>query len=133
MTNLINDWYLYICILCVVVAVVATCERFTKLPKEEQIENIKHWLVWLCIEAERELQTGTGQAKLKRVYSVVCTTFTWVVKLITFEEFSKYTDDALLEAKTMIVNSPKLAEWIYGDNFKEQVAKIKEQIFNANK
>lgn len=133
MNWLIDNFYLIVAMVAVVITVAVFCERFTKLPKEEQIENIKHWLVWLCIEAEKELQTGTGQAKLKRVYSVVCTTFTWVVKLITFEEFSKYTDDALLEAKTMIVNSPKLAEWIYGDNFKEQVAKIKEQIFNANK
>ena len=64
---IIENWFLVIALAAVLgVSVWAVC-RFIGLPTEKQKKKIKEWLIWACIEAERELQSGTGQLKLRDV------------------------------------------------------------------
>lgn len=69
--------------------------RFTKLDEEKKIANIKQWLKYAVVEAERILGGGTGQLKLRYVYDLAVKQFPWLVTLVTFEIFSGWVDEAL--------------------------------------
>lgn len=107
--------------------------QFFLLPTDKQKEKVKEWLVWACIEAEKALQTGTGQAKLRKVYDafIAVRAFSWIAKIISFDTFSAYVAEALVEAKKMIINSRSLAEYVYGEFAEDEVKKLREQIGDA--
>lgn len=115
-----------------VLIAVLVVDSFFCLPTEKQVEKIKEWLIWACIEAERALQSGTGQLKLRQVYDMFCAVpaFTWVAKIISFELFSEWVSDALATAKEMMINNKALAEYVYGEYTDAEVKKIKEQLEN---
>ena len=69
---------------------------FVKLPLQTKIKNLKEWLKWAVVEAEKALGSGTGQLKLRMVYDMAVSKFSWLEKFITFEQFSKWVDDALV-------------------------------------
>ena len=81
----------------VIVAIALICGIiwFIKLPKEKKIANIKEWLKFAVIEAEKELGSGTGQLKLRMVYDMAVKQFPFIVQLISFDTFSKWVDEAL--------------------------------------
>lgn len=85
---------------------------FLKLSKEKQIEMIKQWLLFIVIEAEKELGGGTGAVKLRFVYDKFIERFKFMSKLITFEMFSKMVDEALETMRFMIQNNPNVKDYI---------------------
>lgn len=68
---------------------------FIKLPKDKKIANIKEWLKYAVVEAEKALGSKTGQLKLRMVYDMAVKQFSWIVPLIPFETFSTWVDEAL--------------------------------------
>ncbi len=130
MNWLINNWYLIIGGIALLAFVVYCVYTFCKMPSDKQTAKVKQWLIWACIEAEKALQSGTGQAKLLRVYEMFCLipAFTWVSKIISFELFSKWVKEALVKAKEMLVENGDLANYVYGNNAKIEVKKIQEQL-----
>ena len=127
---LIENWFLVVALITCIAFVISLIIRFLGLPTEKQQKKVKEWLVWGCIEAERALQSGTGQLKLREVWNMFCAvpTFTWVARLITFELFSTWVSDALLTMKEMLINNPALADYVYGKNATGQVEYLKKQI-----
>ena len=128
---LVGNWFLVVALSALVAMVICLVFRFLGMPTEKQREKVKEWLLWACVEAERALQSGTGQLKLREVYNMFCAVpaFTWVARLISFEQFTVWVSDALLEVKQMLVSNKALAEYVYGkDNAVAEVAKIKTQI-----
>ena len=93
---------------------------FLKLSKEKQIEMIKQWLLFIVIEAEKELGGGTGAVKLRFVYDKFIERFKFMSKLITFEMFSKMVDEALEAMRHMIETNIAVANYIGGNNNDEQ-------------
>ena len=85
---------------------------FLKLSKEKQIEMIKQWLLFIVIEAEKELGGGTGAVKLRFVYDKFIKRFKFASKLITFEQFSALVDESLKIMREMIQNNPNVAAYI---------------------
>jgi len=67
-----------------------------------QRKNIKEWLLYAVIEAEKELGSKTGKIKLRQVYNGFINTFPIISKIVTFEAFSKLVDLALIEMKNLI-------------------------------
>lgn len=67
-----------------------------------QRKNIKEWLLYAVIEAEKELGSKTGQIKLRQVYNAFVTTFPIISKVLKFEYFSKLVDLSLVEMKKLI-------------------------------
>lgn len=130
MEYLIENWFLIVAAVAVAASVICLVIRFMGLPTEKQKEKVMEWLKWACIEAEQELRSGIGQLKLRKVWNMFCSVpaFTWVARVISFEQFSKWVSDALLEAKKMLISNDALAEHVYGENADAEVAKIKEQI-----
>ena len=60
-----------------------------------QKNNIKEWLLYAVVEAEKELGSKTGKIKLRQVYNEFIITFPIISKLITFDIFSKLVDIAV--------------------------------------
>ena len=133
MNFLIENWMVVFGLAVAVIIKVLGVYRFFGLPTEKQVDKIKEWLIWACIEAERALQSETGQLKLRQVYDMFCAVpaFTWVAKIISFELFSDWVSDALITAKQMLVSNRALAIYVYGENADAEIKKIKEQLENA--
>ena len=133
MNFLIENWYLLVGAFALINFGIWLIYGFLKLPTDKQTEKIKQWLIWACIEAEKALQSGTGQAKLRKVYDafIAVRAFSWVAKIISFNTFSVYVSEALVEAKRMIINSSSLAEYVYGEHAETEVEKLREQVGDA--
>ena len=130
MTWLIENWMVVFGLAVAVILAAIVVYRFFGMPTEKQVAKIKEWLIWACIEAEKALQSGTGQLKLRQVYDMFCAVpaFSWVAKLISFEMFSDWVSDALITVKQMLVSNESLATYVYGDNADAEIKKIKEQL-----
>lgn len=128
---LINNWFLIVGLFSCFVVVISLIFRFLGMPTKKQKAKIKEWLIWACIEAERALQSGTGQLKLREVWNMFCAVpaFTWVARIVSFEVFSQWVSDALVEVKMMLISNNALAEYVYGKNNADyEVSKIKAQL-----
>ena len=127
---IVENWYLLATGVIVGVWTCLMLREFRQQPDEAQMAKVKEWLIWACVEAEKNLQSGTGQLKLREVWNMFCSVpaFEWVAKVISFDLFSSWVSVALSEVKQMIVKNDNLAEYIYGDKKAEEVEKIKEQI-----
>lgn len=130
MNWIVENWFVLLAAAAALGVSVTAVYYFMGLPSEKQKEKIKEWLVWACIEAERALQSGTGQLKLREVWNMFCAVpaFSWVAKVVSFEQFSEWVRDALLTAKQMLVGNPKLAFYVYGESADAEVEKLKKQL-----
>ena len=130
MNWLIENWYVLLALIVAVGALIWLIFRFFNLPTKKQVEKVKEWLIWACVEAEKRLQSGTGQLKLRQVYDMFCAVpaFTWIAKIVSFKTFSKWVSDALVTAKKMLIENSNLAEYVYGEKMVEEVNKLKEQL-----
>lgn len=102
MEFLVNYWYLIVALIAVIVVVIALIVKFFNMPTQDQVKTLKEWLVWACMQAEKDLGQKTGKLKLRMVYDMFLTKFPWLAKVITFEQFSKYVDEALERFKKML-------------------------------
>lgn len=99
---IIDNWSLLVVTVCACVAIVIYVKKFTGMPSEEQVAKIKEWLLWAVIQAEKDLGGGTGALKLRYVYDLFVTTFPDVAKIISFELFSKWVDEVLVQMKHLL-------------------------------
>ena len=88
--------------------------RFVKLPREEQIEAVREWLLMAVTEAEKELGGGTGQLKLRYVYDLFVVRFPWLAKVIGFAWFSELVDEALVSMKNLLETNEAVKEYVNG-------------------
>lgn len=113
---IIENWYILIALLAIVALFALGWVKFLKLPNSKQIEALKQWLIYACMEAEKILGSKTGLLKLRYVYDLFVGKFPWLAQIITFEYFSSLVDEALetvrkqLESNTAIKNLVKGAE-----------------------
>lgn len=85
---------------------------FFNLSKEKQIEIVKQWLILAVIQAEKELGSNTGAVKLRYVYDMFIQKFSFLSKVITFEQFSELVDEALDVMRLMIDQNKYVADYI---------------------
>lgn len=97
-------------VLCAV-AGVAICSFF-KLPKSEQLEAVREWLLMAVTVAEKELGGGTGVLKLRYVYDMFVARFPWVAKLMSFDMFAELVDEALVEMREMLAQNEAAKEYV---------------------
>lgn len=81
---------------------------YSKMSRKQKIANIKEWLKYAVIEAEKYLGSGTGQLKLRYVYDAAVKQFPWIVSLVSFQVFSAWVDDALDWMKDQLKNNPAI-------------------------
>lgn len=85
---------------------------FFKLEKQKQIEILKEWLLLAVIRAEKELGGGTGQVKLRYVYDLFIDKFGFLARILSFEQFSMYVDEALELMKHIIASNQNVELYI---------------------
>ncbi len=112
---LVENWFIVVAILAVAMVVAIAIYRFYGLPSAKQIETIKEWLLYACIEAEKALGNGTGQLKLRYVYDLFITRFPAVARMISFNVFSGWVDAALEEMRIMLTQNKAIREVVKGD------------------
>lgn len=95
MKVLIDNWYIIFGLLALVIVVIFYIKKFIGLPTDEQIKSIKEWLKYAVTIAEKELQSGTGQLKLRMVYDMFIDKFPEMAKIISFTTFAIWVDEAL--------------------------------------
>lgn len=102
MNWIIENWYIVIGFLALMVTVGILIYKFLGLPTNEQVTKIKALLLYWTILAESELGSGTGQLKLRYVYDLFTDKFRITAKLISFETFSLWVDEALDTMREML-------------------------------
>lgn len=95
MMILIDNLPLVIAAAAVIAALIGAIYNFFNRPTAAQIRDLKEWLKYAVVIAEKELGSGTGQLKLRMVYDMFVQKWGWMSKFISFEKFSGYIDDAL--------------------------------------
>ena len=116
MTYLLNNWYIIIACLSVAALAIVCVWQFSQKPTKEQLEAVREWLVYAVSSAEAELGSGTGQLKLRHVYDMFVERFPTIALFITFAEFGKMVDDALVTMRQMLANNKAISELIVGSD-----------------
>lgn len=112
MNWLADNWYAVVVTIVAIAALGYSIYAFLQLSPEQQKEKVRQWLIWAVIRAEAELGGGTGQLKLRKVYEMFIVAFPWLVKAISFKEFSDLVDEALDKMKEMLQNNEKVKEFV---------------------
>lgn len=102
MEFLMNYWYIIIGVVAVLIVVGMSIYKFAGLPTKEQVAKVKEWLLYAVTMAESELGGGTGKLKLRSVYDMFIAKFPMMSKVVSFETFSLWVDEALDEMRKML-------------------------------
>ena len=112
MEFIVNNWYIIVTVIIFVVGGVMAVLRWHNLSADKKYEQIRGWLLQAVLYAEKELGSGTGKLKLSTVYDRFCERFPWLARVMPFETFSKYVDDALGEMKEILKQNAAIASII---------------------
>ena len=112
MTLLMEYWWLAIAILAIIIIAFMFLITYIKLPNSKKAKKVKEWLLFAVVQAEKELGSGTGQLKLRYVYNLALSKFPIFIKLIPFELFSNFVDEALQQLENLIEDSEGVKKYI---------------------
>lgn len=116
MLEMISSYWFILVIAFVIGAVIGNVIiDFFKLPSTSQLSRIKEWLIWAVAAAEKELGSGTGQLKLRYVYGLFTQSWTEFAKVVSFEVFSSWVDDALVRFTKMMQTNKNVVNYVEGD------------------
>lgn len=115
MSFIVENWFMVVALAAVLCVSIYVVIRFLKMPTKEQINKVKEWLVFACMEAEKELGSKTGDLKLRMVYDMFLSKFNWLAKVISFDQFSKIVDESLETFKNLLKLNKSLRSIVSGD------------------
>lgn len=116
--NFIQEyWFLIVAAIAIVSIVSIKAYIWFKKPGNEQLEQVKQWLIYAVAKAEAELGSGTGQLKLRYVYDQFIKKFPAVAIFLSFEDFSKLVDEALEELEKMIKENKEIGMLIKPNDY----------------
>ena len=112
---LFENWYLVVAALIACGGVAAGIARFCGLSHAQQKEKVKEWLLWAVTTAEADLGSGTGQLKLRQVYDLFIQRFPKIANSVSFAEFSRWVDEALIDMRKMLEQNQAVSKLVKGD------------------
>lgn len=115
MNFLIDNWFLIVAAVGVLGGIVIAVVQFVKSGTASQLANLKEWLLYATIEAEKALGSGTGKLKLRTVYDMFLAKFPWLAKIISFEKFSDLVDDALENMNELFAKNSAVQSYVSGN------------------
>lgn len=98
--------------LIVVLALVYKIAIFMKSPSQNQLAQVKEWLLYAVAQAEKKLGSGTGQLKLRYVYDLFILRFGTLARMISFETFSTLVDEALYVFRDMLRDNEAVSKYV---------------------
>ena len=110
MNYLIENWYFVVGLAVVITVVTIGAINIVQLPSNKQLEKVKEWWIFACLEAERNFKSGTGALKLRFVYDSFIARFTWLAKIVSFEMFSMMVDEALVTVREMLEKNKAISD-----------------------
>lgn len=113
-------WFLIVAAVAVISVVSIKAYLWFKKPGNEQLEQVKQWLIYAVAKAEAELGSGTGQLKLRYVYDQFIKKFPAIAIFISFEDFSNMVDAALEELEKMMKENKEIGMLIKPDEYIEK-------------
>lgn len=116
MTNMFTDWVLIAAAVVVIGMCLYVLWEFSRKPREEQIAQLRKWLLYAVTCAEAELGSGTGKMKLVLVYDWFVERFPWMAKVVSFDYFSELVDDALAEMREMLATNKAIKAVVDGES-----------------
>ena len=115
-----NQFILNLPLICLFIAITAclVCGiyYFWHMPTEDKKQALREWLKWAVLWAEKEYGGKTGAIKLREVWSKALQTFPWLVRCVSFEQFSFLVDEALEWLKNQIESNEAVKQFINSDN-----------------
>lgn len=111
---IVENWFLIVALVAGAGSIACAIYKFAGLPTEQQVKNIKEWLLLAVTTAEKELGGGTGQLKLRYVYDLFVNRYPVAAKVVSFETFSTWVDEALEEMKNMLKSNVAAREFVSG-------------------
>lgn len=112
MTFMYNYWFLIIAGIAVVSVVSIKVYNWLKKPNNEQLEQVRQWLIYAVAKAEKELGSGTGELKLRYVYNMFIAKFPAIALFISFETFAEMVNKALEELEGLIAENSNIKDLI---------------------
>lgn len=109
MEFIIDYWVIAVII---VLALVYKIVTFAKSPSQNQLAQVKEWLLYAVTQAEKKLGSGTGQLKLRYVYDMFILRFGTIAKMISFETFSTLVDEALYVFRDMLRDNEAVSKYV---------------------
>ena len=114
---LIDNWSLLVVLISAVVLGAIYVDKFVKLPSDAQLNQIKQCLLLWVIEAEKTFnQGGLGQLKLRWVYQKFVEHFPSVASFVTFEVFSTWVDEILVQMRQLLETNTHINDYVEGEN-----------------
>ena len=130
---LMTNWQWIAGVIIIIIAAIITLIKFEKKTRYEQIHQVKEWLLYAVMEAEKELGSGTGALKLRFVYDMFITKFPLLVALIPFSTFSSFVDEALDKFKKLLATTPELQAYVANQGVLEEMKEAVAEIADQNK
>lgn len=112
MDAIIANWPIIVLALAILVVAIVGMYKFSNLPPEEQLENVREWLLGAVTEAEIALGGGTGALKLRRVYDLFVARFPWVAQMLSFQDFSDLVDEALEQMRDLLKTNKSVKDLV---------------------
>jgi hypothetical protein len=112
MTFMYNYWFLIVAGIAVVSVVSIKVYNWLKKPNNEQLEQVRQWLIYAVAKAEKELGSGTGELKLRYVYNMFIAKFPAIALFISFETFAEMVNKALEELEGLIAENSNIKDLI---------------------
>lgn len=89
----------------IIVVLCYSIYKFVKKNHDEKIATVKQWLLFCVTKMESIYGSSTGKIKLRAAWDFALERFPFLATLVTFDEFSKWVDDALEEMRELLENS----------------------------
>ena len=99
---MLENWSVYLGLIVGMVILMTGVISFSKMPKDEQIAKVKELLLAWVMQAEKDLGAGTGPIKLRTVYDKFAKQVPALFKVITFDTFSVWVDEALEQMEDLL-------------------------------
>ena len=109
---LINNSDVIVGILALITVFVLIAIKFLQISRDKQIEKVKEWLLYACVEAEKSLGNQTGEIKLRYVYNEFIEKFKFVSMFLSFEDFSDLVDSSLEDMKELVDTNGSIRDYI---------------------
>ena len=115
MEYIVQNWFLLVAAFAVTGMCIWVVVDFNRKPREEQIEQVRKWMLWAVICAEKKYGSSTGQLKLHYVYDLFIQRFPAISKVVSFDWFSDMVDDALKRMRKMLESNKAIKAIVEGD------------------
>lgn len=114
MNWLINNWMLLVVLICIVYLTITSTKKFADKPTDEQIAEIKKWLLIAVTQCEAQLGEKTGRLKLSLCYDMFVKALPSLAAIVPFELFSELVDEVLEEMKDILAERPDVLGKVNG-------------------